>query len=179
MRLKDDKKSNDETLDILRDDLFRLISDDFRDKGHLLPVRTVEVPAEFFDATGMTVEEFAETRYPGWTIEHVEKNISTMHTTIIFQKDADYVNRIVELEGHTVAREISESTPEIDWDTLLLERPDLHELLGKERVVIELDEDALEDLMEHNPEELAALQRHMKVKKPTQRLTARKVKSND
>jgi len=166
----------------LRSDLFRLLDYDFKGKDHLLPVRTFEVPEQFFRDTGLSYDEFVKTRSPGWKVEHVEKNVTTDLTTFVLKKDPNYVNRIIEVDADEgkiqVSKEISEYPPEIDWETLVVERPDLYEKLAKEVVVIQLNDEELEKLFEEQPEELAVLQRHMVVKQPVIRIVPRKVKDD-
>lgn len=180
--LKQDKNEIDSRVEVLRDELFRLAHYDFKGKDHLLPVRTVEVPDDFFIRTGLGREEFAQTRYPGWIVEHIEKNISLHKTTFVFKKDPAFVSRVVEVVAEDgviqVTKGISEFTPEIDWETLKLDRPDLYDRIVVLTEMEEIDEQELGDLIEEHPEELAVIQRHMKVKPPITRLTAKKVKDD-
>jgi hypothetical protein len=76
-------------------EFFRMADEMWRSKEDLIPVQTVEVPQEFFVSTGLTQEEFMETRYPGWEIEHVELNPATMKRTFILKRDIKYLPRLV------------------------------------------------------------------------------------
>lgn len=173
---KELKKSREE----LREEFFRLLDDGLSGREHVLPVKTIEVPDAFWATTGMTKEQFVDSRFPGWKIEHCEKNITTNQTVFVLKRDPSYVPGMVDATfGDThirVSKEIAEYTPEIDWTTLQAERPDLFEKLAKTKVVLELDDDELERLAVENPEELATLQRHMKVREPSIKVQPRKLK---
>jgi hypothetical protein len=164
-----------------KEKFFELLEDKLRGKDHLLPVRTIEVPEEFFTRTGMSKEDFVQTRFPGWNIEHCEKNTVTGQTVFVFKRDPRYVPDVVELEDGDhlirVQKEIAEYTPEIDWETLKLEDLDLHNRLAKPVTTYEVDGDELEAIMRESPEELAVLQRHMSVKEPARKVVARRVKN--
>lgn len=170
---KDAKEKRSE----LRDEFIRLADDQYSSRDHLLPVQTIEVDNSFFQKTGLTQDEFVSTRFPGWKVEHVEFNSATQKRTFVLKRDPHFLNQVVVVEEGDdkiyVSKEVSEYTPEVDWDTLRLERPDLFERLVKPKVVFELNEDALEQMMDETPEDAAALKRHLKVKPPTIRATAR------
>lgn len=128
----------------------------------------------------MSKEEFVRTRFPGWNVEHCEKNVSTGKTVFVLKQDPQFIPGVVDVNTDDglvrVSKEVAEYTPQMDWETLAAERPDLFDKLSKTRVVLDLDEDALEKLAAENPEELATLQRHMIVKEPALKVQPRKVK---
>jgi hypothetical protein len=176
---KDAKKRREE----LKKEFFRLANQRYKGREYILPVKTVEVPAEFWVSTGMSKDSFVKSRYPGWTVEHVEKNISTGRTTFVLKKNPEFLGTVVDIpcdDDHVirVAKEISEYTPEVDWETLKKERPDLFERLAKPVEAYELDDNELERLTVESPEDLATLERHLTVKAPVQKATARMVKSD-
>jgi len=166
--------------DETRKEFFRLVTDNFRKKEHLLPVRTIEVPDGFFDKTGMTRFDFVMTRFPGWMVEHCERNTATGITVFVLKKDPHYMPDTIDVEDDEgtirVAKEVSEATPEIDWDSLQKERPDLYEKLAREKVVLEVNDEALEKMVTEEPEDMAVLQRHLKVKEPSLKVRARRLK---
>ncbi len=172
-----------ETVQDLRDEFFRMHDEAVKGRSYTLPVKTIEVPDEFFAVTGMSAEEFVESRFPNWNVEHVEKNTATNKTTFILKQNYRYVPGIVEIDDDDkvirVAKEVSEYTPEIDWETLKAERPDLFDKLAQPVTRYEIDEVGFAEMVDKNPEELATLQRHMKVKPPTLRATARRVKKDE
>ena len=139
----------------------------------------------------MTMDEFVESRFPGWIVEHVEKDIRTGDTVLIVKKDPNYMPLVIDTEYAPdffhepkpvrVSKLVNEYSPEVDWETLTAEFPDLAEQLGKAvtRVEIELDEDVLERMVEEEPDILAKLQRHLKTKKPVLKMTAREVQANE
>jgi hypothetical protein len=168
----------------LRDEFFRLVEEGFHEKDHLLPVKTIEVPDTFFKATNMTKAQFVSSRYPGWDVVHCERKVDKFVTIFVLKKNPDYLPYVEEVEyadGRKirVSKEIAEGTPEIDWETLRAERPDLYEKLAKTVEQIVLNDDALEELADNEPEELATLERHMHVGKPVRRAFPRKVKDDD
>jgi hypothetical protein len=73
-----------------------------------------------------------------------------------------------------VSKDVAEYTPEIDWETLKSERPDIFKKLAVKRTHYDVNEAALEELFE-DPEEASVLQRHLKVKPPSLRVTARRI----
>src|SRR4051812_39878863 len=75
----------------LRDEFFRLHDDAFRGKDHMLPVKTIEVPDEFFVSTQMTQDEFVRSRFPGWEVEHVEYNTSKARRVFVLKRDPRYI----------------------------------------------------------------------------------------
>lgn len=161
----------------LREEIIRLIEYDFRGKDRLLPVKTIEVPDVFFKTTGMSKEEFAATRFPGWDVEHCEYNIAEEMTTFVLKRDPSYLPRVVESDDVRVSKVITEYSPVIDWDSLEKERPDLHDKLVRRVEVKELDDAALERLVHEQPEELATLERHLRVKSPVVKIQPTKVKN--
>lgn len=173
--------------DELRKEFFRLHDEQFKGKDYLLPVKTVDVPDEFWHSTQMSKEDFVSSRFPGWNVEHCEYNTALGRTVFVLKRDPQYIPGIVELyeednEGNhliRVSKEISEYTPEIDWETLKQERPDIWEKIAQPITSYEIDEEGFEKLVEESPEELATIQRHMKVRKPVLRATAKRVKSDE
>lgn len=157
-----------------KDEFFKLIRE--RHQHSILPVRTIEIPVEFFASTDMSYEEFVESRFPGWLVEHIERNISTDYIVFVLKRDPMYISDAVEVDGLRVSKVVSEYTPEIDWETLQKERPDVFDKLAEPQLVYNVNEENLERMMEESPEELAILQRHMRVKKPALKVTSRKVK---
>lgn len=178
--ISEEEKQSKKNRSDLREELFRLLEYEFQGRDHILPIKTVEVPETFWEATGMSKSEFVQTRFPGWNVEHVEKNIITKQTVFVLKRDPRYLPGVVELEDDPlikVSKEVAEYTPEIDWTTLQQERPDLFEKLAKPKVVLELDDDALEKIANTEPEELATLERHMIVKEPSLKVQPRRLKS--
>lgn len=177
----EDEKEAKKRREYLRDEFFRLAEAEFHGKDHILPVKTIEVPDEFFARTGLTKDEFVKSRFPGWKVEHCEKNVAMSHTVFVFKKDPSYIPTVVDVEvddqSIRVAKEIAEFTPEIDWDTLRKERPDLFKKLARRKVVYELNDQELENLTVETPEDLATLERHLKVKEPVRKATAKRLKN--
>jgi hypothetical protein len=165
-----------------REKFFELLEDNLASQEHLLPVQTIEIPQEFFERTGMSEQDFVASRFPGWQVEHVEKNISTGMHTFILKKDKRYIPSVVETTYGAgkirVSKEIMEYEPEIDWDTLAAEDPELYEQIcyEEEVVVQQLDEQTFEQLIEESPEVLEKIRRHLKVRTPALKATARTIK---
>lgn len=181
--ISDESKKAEKNRELLKSEFFRLLDLGYKGRANILPVKTIEVPDEFWIKTGMSKEEFVETRFPGWKVEHVEKNISKDQTVFVLKQDATYLPAVVEVESVDgqkikVAKEVAEYTPNIDWDTLNAERPDLFEKLAHFKTVVELDDAALERIALETPEELATLERHMIVKKPALKVTSRRMKDD-
>lgn len=177
----EEKQAGDTTKE-LRNEFFRLYDEEFRSKDYLLPVRTIEVPNEFFHSTGMSQDDFVSSRFPGWDVEHVEYNTALGKRVFVLKRDPAYIPGVIEIDDDDkklrVSKEVSEYTPEMDWSTLRQERPDLFEKLAQPITSYEIDEEAFERILYETPEELSTLQRHMSVKKPILRATARRVKDD-
>ena len=167
----------------LRDEFFRLHDDGVKGQSYRLPVKTIEVPDEFFETTQMSKEDFVATRFPNWEVEHIEKNTALNKTVFVLKQNYHYVPGVVDIEDGDkilrVSKEVSEYTPEMDWDTLKQERPDLFERLAQPVTSYEIDEENFAKLIDESPEELATIQRHMRVKPPTLRATARRIKKDE
>lgn len=174
-----ENKQAEKDREVLKSEFFRLIDKGLTGRSNLMPVKTIEVPDSFWIATGMSKEEFVQTRFPGWKVEHIEKNISLNNTVIVLKKNASYIPAVVEVEHPEgkikVAKEVAEYTPQIDWKTLNAERPDLFEKLANFKTVVELNDEALERIAMESPEELATLERHMVVKEPSLRVSSRRL----
>lgn len=166
--------------DDAKEEFYRLIRD--RHKRDILPVRTIEVPDEFFAVTGLSYEEFVETRFPGWLVEHVEKNIALNRTVFVLKRDPEYladgVDITVDNKRLRVSKVVAEYTPEVDWESLRAEDEKLFDKLAQPQLTYNVNEEALERMMEEEPHELAKLQRHMRVRKPSLKVTSRKVKDD-
>lgn len=167
----------------LRDEFFRLYDDGVRGKSYKMAVKTIEVPQEFFEKTGMSMEDFVKSRFPNWDVEHIEKNTATGVTVIVLKQNYKYIPGTVDIDDGDkvirVSKEISEYTPDIDWDTLQQERPDIFKEIAKKVITYEIDEKGFSDFVAEKPEDLATLQRHMKVRSPSIRATARRVKKDE
>jgi hypothetical protein len=178
-RVSNEEKEIKKRRALLRDDFFRLADHDWYDKEHLLPVVTITVPDEFFERTGLSKREFIETRYPGWNLEHDEYNTALFEHTFVMRRDPRFIPREVEVQDGEdilkVSKEVSEYTPDIDWKTLRDDNPDLFEKLAVPVEQYALNEESLEQIMEESPDDLATLQRHMKVKAPTVRVVPRRI----
>jgi hypothetical protein len=159
--------------DAHKTDFFELVEDEFKGKSYLLPIRTVEVPDEFFDLTDMSYEQFCDSRFPGWDIEHMEKNIVDGKTTFVMKKNPGLMGQVVETDTTITTKSIVEYGPEIDWDTLKMERPDIFDGIVKTVESYEVDEEKFANAVKDEPELLSVLERHMKVKKPSTKLLSR------
>jgi hypothetical protein len=163
-----------------RKEFFRMAEEVWGGRDHLLPVRTVEIPETFFKTTGMSQAEFVETRFPGWDVEHVELNTVSRNRIFVLKRNPKYLGRVVEVNAGgdlvQVAKDVSEFTPEIDWTTLKQERPDLYERLARHVIHTEVNEEELEKMYQETPEDIATLERHLRVREPVLRATAKRVK---
>ena len=161
--------------------LLELIKDDFARHKSALPTRSVDVPMSFFDKTGMKAEEFAQSRYPGWQVVDYSADPND-DQVMVFEliRDPAYMNYSFEVNDEfKISKEVVEYTPVVDWDTLRRELPELFGKLAKPVESYEINEDALDQLIQIEPEVLSKLQRHMLVKQPMQKVTTRKLKGKD
>lgn len=178
-RVSNEEKEIKKRRSELRDDFFRLADHDWNKNEHLLPVVTINVPEEFFKRTGLSKREFIATRYPGWNLEHDEYNTALFNHTFVLRRDPKFISREITIEDGEdtlkISKEISEYTPDIDWETLRNDDPVLFEKLATPVEQYTLNEESLEQIMNESPDDLATLQRHMKVKAPTVRVVPRRI----
>jgi len=144
----------------------------------ILPIITVEVPASYFESTGQELYEFLATRYPDWQQEARKLKDGTY--TFTLKKESKFVSGMYAVEGQDVAlaKTVVEYSPEIDVETLMLEDPELFDRLFQETVSWELNEEALEQEVNTNPDIYAVLRRHSKVKMPSVKILVKKVKDD-
>ncbi len=162
-----------------KQEFFDLVEDEFRGRDYLLPIRTVDVPDVFFDKTDMGYEEFCDTRFPGWDIEHIEKNIAEHKTTFVMKKSPKLMGQAVTTDTVVVTKSVVEYGPEIDWETLKKERPDLWDAISKDVTHQIVDEERFTEALTEEPELLSILERHMKVREPSVKILSKVVKKND
>lgn len=159
-----------------REAFFNLVARKSDSHSPVEAIRTIEVPLSYFETTGQTKEEFVASRFPGWITEHVERTITKPTVVFVLKRDPAYQTGSIEVDGVRVSKVVSEYTPEVDWETLEKEDPMLFKKLAAPQIEYVLNEDALEKMMYETPEDLAVLQRHMKARKPSLKITTRKVK---
>lgn len=174
-----DDKARRQNRETLKSEFFQLLEEERKEKPELLPVITAEVPLEFFECTGISYDEFIETRYPGWIIEHLERNITTDNVVFVLRRDPMYVTDKVVIDNIQVSKVVAEYTPEIDWESLEKENPELLERISRTEVIRKIDDDKMQEMMEHSPADLAILRRHTKVRKPSLKVTTSELANND
>lgn len=160
----------------LKDLFLDIIDEEHEGRDYLLPIITIEIPAGFLERVGLTEEEFLASRFPGWDLE--DSSLEIDREIFILKKNLRYLPKTVEMKyGKTekirVSKDVAEYTPEIDWDSLSKEFPEVVEAISVPVVSRELEEKRFEEELQRNPELLSTLQRHMKVREPQIRVTPR------
>lgn len=163
-RLEDAKKE-------LRQELFEVADDSYEGKDYLVPVTSIYVPIEFFEKTGMSYEDFVATRYPAW--ELVSKSGDFDIKVLILRKKTEYMPWEYEDDEVSVARSISEATPDIDWDSMQLVDPDLFDRLAIPVTKYELNESVLQGAINEDKSIVTRLRLYTVSKKPVQRVLAK------
>ena len=159
----------------LRAQLFDFADEDYEDKEYLLPTTTITIPYEFWFTTGFEEDGFFESRYPTWEVIGREESVTRLSTTYVLRKKPRYMPFAYEGEELKLTKSVTEPTPDIDWETLEAECPDLFNKIVTEVVKYELDGDALLEAIEENPEVVAILQRHSYyTREPQQRVAIKK-----
>lgn len=180
VQISEAEKECKENRAFLKQEFLDLIDEDNKGQDHLLPVITIEIPADFLTKVGLTEKEFLLSRFPAWDVEHSEMGEDV--EVFILKKKPRYLPRVVEKDNLfntiKVSKDVAEYNPEIDWDTLGKEFPNLVEAISVPVVTRELEEKKFEEELERNPELLSTLQRHMKVKQPVIRVTPRRIKKD-
>ena len=163
-----------ETKEKLRAELSGVIKEEFAEKDYLLPIITETIPNSFFEATGISYDEFLGTRYPGW--ELISEIDMENEVVFILKKRPEFMGKVIELgKDVQLTKTVVEYSPEIDWKTLEKEFPELADRISKIVETKVVDEEALELETEENPEIFSILRRHMRVKPPTNKyLTPRR-----
>jgi len=171
--------------EVVRDEFSRLVQDEVKDKEYLQPVKSIEIPDEFFHSTGLSKEEFVASRFPGWNVEHLEKDIAKNTTSFVLRRDPNYIpySIVVDEDEESelrVSKSIAEYNPEIDWDAMMASDPDLFEKIAwPKKIEYEMNEEEFKKLIEEEPEILAEIQRYLTVHKPAIKFSARRVKKDD
>lgn len=177
VKLNAQEKKVKESKDKIRGQLTGAIRDSYAETEHLLPTLTETIPNTFFEDTGLSHDRFLGSRYPSWNL--IKTVPGRNETTFILRKRPEYMGKVIELEDQKLSKIAVEYTPEIDWETLDKEFPDLAQKLSKEVTTRVLDEMALEQEAKDNPELFAILRRHMISKTPTNKyLIGRKEDGN-
>lgn len=153
----------------LRKELFNFATEQIKiaeSTSGTLPMKSVVIPEGWLEKIDISKEDFFKSRYPGWII------LSEKGGVYIIMKDPEYISwEYVDPDTHIkVAKQIQESTPEIDWKTLQLEDPELFERLAAPVVDYELNEEEYNRVVVENPTVVSILQRHLVMKTPVQRL---------
>lgn len=168
-------KKLDEWKKQVRDQLFEIADSSYGEQNYLLPTITMSVPLVFFERTGLSNEGFLATRFPAWELLHSEDEDD--HRVFVLKKLPAYAPYSVAGDEYEISRSVSEMTPEVDWETMKAEDPNLFMLLAKPVESYELDVNVFQDLSK-NPEFDAQgfLARHSIHRKPTLRVLAKEVK---
>lgn len=149
----------------LRDELFGVAQSEQAD--HMLPSTSVEVPLTFFDRTGMTYESFLESRFPTWDLQAKEIDWDKDSIVFILRKNKHYMPWKYEDEYYKLSKSPVEPTPEIDWDTLRAELPELFDRIKQEKIVYEVNEVEFNKALHEDPTVYEALRRHSKFTRAT------------
>lgn len=172
-KLEKELKVQKETL---RKQLFEIAADSYKGKEYLLPITTVTIPKEFWYTTGLPPDEFLLTRYPTWDLTHTEDDPMLQATTFVLRKKPEYMPFSFDGESLKVSKQSTEPTPEIDWETLEAEQPQIFEKVAKKVVHLELNEDAIPELQKEYSDFTSILQRHVKVtREPQQRVSIKEL----
>lgn len=150
----------------LRKEFFDLVTNTVGLEEKDLPTKSVELPQNFLERIELTEEDFFKSRYPGWNVVANENDV------YILIKDPAYIGyEFVDPESKIkISKQIQESTPEIDWNTLEKDDKSLFTALAKPVTTYELNEENYTKLVKDQPEIVATLQRHLIMKTPVQRL---------
>jgi hypothetical protein len=140
-------------------------------------VQSVEVPQQFFKVTQISHEDFVSTRFPGWDLT---KKMEDDPNKVIFilRKQPALMSKIIEMDDAQLTKIVAEYTPEVDWETLEKEDPDLYNRISQKVETTEINEAALERESQENPEVFSILRRHMRVRTPSVKYLLKRKKEN-
>lgn len=162
--------------DNLRAELFDYGVQDYDGKEWLLPTTTITVPKTFWLTSIMTPKDFIESRFPTWDLLSVEEDPAMFITIFVLRKKPLYMPYKYEDDNYKLSKSVTEPTPEIDWETLTAERPDLFDKLAKPVIHWELDGEVLEEMLKEDDELRSILTRHTKYnREPQQRVAIKEL----
>ena len=178
VRLDSQEKKVKETKEKLRKELLDMLREDNAERSNLLPVISETIPDTFFEVTGISEDRFLASRYPGWNlIKTMDEDGATVY---ILQKKPEFMPVVLPVDDEVqVTKTIIEYTPEIDWETLSKEYPEVAERISKVVETRVIDDKALEAESENNPEIFSILRRHTITKTPANKLQQRKIEKKD
>lgn len=175
-KLSDQEKDIKAEKDGLRSELFNYGAKDYEGKEYLLPTTTITVPKIFWHTTGFTEFDFIRSRFPTWDIEVAEYDDLANTTTFVLRKNPLYAPFKYEDDALKLSKSVTEPTPEIDFESLKAERPDLFDKITKEVISLELDGEALEAAIAEDQEVVSILTRHTKyTREPQQRVAIKEL----
>lgn len=153
-------KATEKTRETLRAEFFFCATEQI--KMEPLAKRVLTLPKAFFHLTKMGFEDFVTSRYPTWRLENYESLPGTDTFTLIIEEDPEYVpyEYINDRTREVVSRQVASSSPQIDTETLKMERPDLWEKIMKPVITYEVNDEALTTAVVEDPSIVAVLQRH-------------------
>jgi len=139
------------------------------------PTKSLRIPKSYFDATGHTVPEFAELRYPGWDLNSYTQEGDD--AILIFKKKAKYGSFTHTSSKFRTTVISSEPTPLIDWETLEKEFPGMTDRIAQPIITYEINEDKFNRELDENPELTEIMQRHIISKAPIMKVSSKEIKS--
>lgn len=145
------------------------------------PTTTIALPKDFFEKSGLTQEKFLQTRFPSWELDAEQSDDEEI--VFILKKRKQYIpwNTTTADASYEISRSISETTPEIDWSSMMKVDGDLFKQFHKIVPRYELDTEAFQHYMAENPQFDAQgfLARHTIHKNPTLRVLQKEVKTDE
>lgn len=163
----------------VRLEFFEAADGSFEEQIHLLPMTSISVPQKFFEATGMSHADFLGTRYPSWS----QTAISEEDGNVIFvlRRKRDYMPFTHVTDDLELARSVSETTPEIDWDSMEKVEPDLFKAFAEPVTTYTLNTESFNRLVSEDKtfDAQAFLARYTIHKAPTLRVLTKVIKKDE
>jgi hypothetical protein len=167
--LNEEEKQLKSEKEKLRQELFSYA--DSEQSEFLLPTTTIEVPRTFWYATKLSPQEFLASRFPTWDLISHENDPTRFVDILVLRKKKEFMPWKYEDEDYSLSKTPIEPTPEIDWDTLEQERPELSKRLKQAKVIYEINEEELNNVLQEDPTVYEVLRRHSTfTKTPSQRV---------
>lgn len=158
----------------LRGTLFNYAA--IHNSNEVLAQRRVEIPMGFFSKAGISEADFFATRHPGWRVIDKESNEDEGVVEFLLEEDPDFkpfsVTTTREEDGKrvVVGKTVQRNSPEIDSETLQRAEPELYDKIYRPVITYEVDVNALEQLLNEEPDVVAKLELHMKIPAPVKKL---------
>jgi hypothetical protein len=131
-------------------------------------IKSITIPKVLIEQ-GLDPKEIVEQSHPSWEISTITFDENGAQVQI--QQTSNYLPYVYEGDGVIVRKSVVSSTPEINLDTLELECPGITEEITETTTTTKISDEKLSEKLTKDPTFMSVLERHLKVKPPTIKIT--------